>query len=84
MKRILINPTGQLSILIILTRFFLGTPKCVLVERIVASDDYEAALARLKYKHWNWLTVPGIEKRIGDAATIQQWIIAQRAAKKNI
>ena len=36
----------------------------------------------MKYKHWNWLTVPGIEKRIGDAATIQQWIIAQRAAKK--
>ena len=65
-----------------LNKIFLGTPKCVLVERIVASDDYEAALARLKYKHWNWLTVPGIEKRIGDAATIQQWIIAQRAAKK--
>ena len=65
-----------------LNKIFLGTPKCVLVERIAASDDYEAALVRLKYKHWNWLTVPGIEKRIGDAATIQQWIIAQRAAKK--
>jgi hypothetical protein len=54
----------------------------VLVERIATTDDYEDVLARLKNKSWNWLTIPGIEKRSDDVATIQNWIIAQRAAKK--
>nr|DAH06890.1 MAG TPA: tail protein [Caudoviricetes sp.] len=65
-----------------LNKIFMGKPKRVIVERIGVSDNYEMALARLKNKKWNWLTIPGIEKRIDDVQTIQQWISEQRAAKK--
>lgn len=65
-----------------LNKIFMGAPKRVLVERIEAADGYADALARLKNKMWNWLTVPGIEKHIGDVKTTMDWIIAQRAAKK--
>lgn len=59
---------------------FKGAPRKVLVERIVPPDTYAAALARLKNKSWNWLAVPGIQK--ADVETIQDWITAQREAKK--
>lgn len=65
-----------------LNKIFMGAPKRVLVERIEAADGYADALARLKNKTWNWLTVPGIEKHVGDVKTTMDWIIAQRAAKK--
>lgn len=63
-----------------LNKVFMGTPHRVLVERIGTEDDYTAALARLKNKDWNWLCVPGLNK--DTVATIQGWIIEQRAAHK--
>lgn len=65
-----------------LNKVFMGEPNRVLVERISTTDNYEDALARLKNKVWNWLTIPGLEKRSEDVAVIQNWVIAQRAAKK--
>lgn len=65
-----------------LSLVFQGSPRKVLVERIGVEDDYNSALGRLKNKSWNWLTIPGIGKRSGDITAIQDWIIAQRSAKK--
>lgn len=60
---------------------FAASPKKVLVERISTKDtDYSAALARLKNKKWNWLTIPGIEDK--NVASIVEWITAQRQDKK--
>lgn len=63
-----------------LNLIFAGSPKKVLVERIGAEEGYDTALARLKNKKWNWLTVPGIEAE--NVKDISDWIIAQRSAKK--
>lgn len=60
---------------------FKSNPKKVLVERIDATSDYDDALTRLRHKKWNWLTVPGL-KNADDVQTIQDWIIAERSAKK--
>lgn len=65
-----------------LNKIFLGSPNRVIVERVASGDDYTDALARLKNKTWNWLTVPGIAKRSGDVQTVMNWIKTQRAAKK--
>lgn len=65
-----------------LNKIFLGEPNRVLVERIGSFDELDDALARLKNKTWNWLTIPGLDAEAGTAAVIQNWIIAQRAAKK--
>ena len=63
-----------------LNKVFIGGPKRVIVERVQSAAEYETALARLKNKQWNWLTIPGIaDENVG---TIKDWIIAQRAAKK--
>lgn len=41
---------------------FLGTPSKVIVERIATTaTDYNTALARLKNKKWNYLSIPGIQ-----------------------
>lgn len=64
-----------------LNLIFAGSPKKVLAERVSTKDtSYEAALARLKNKKWNWLCIPGIAE--GDVEDIKDWIIAQRSAKK--
>lgn len=70
-----------------LNKIFLGTPKRVLVERVEKGENfkesYDAALARLRNKTWNWLTFPGLEQHSsGLTADLQNWVIAQRAAKK--
>ena len=48
-----------------LNKIFLGKPKRVLVERAETGENfkksYNAALARLRNKSWNWLTFPGLE-----------------------
>lgn len=63
-----------------LNKVFMGAPNRVIVERVASSADYEAALARLKNKTWNWLCIPGItDENVG---AVKDWIIAQRAAKK--
>ena len=61
---------------------FRGAPRLVIVERIQSSTGYSDALARLKNKKWNWLTVPGIATSIGTVKTVAEWITAQRAAGK--
>ena len=64
----------------ILRKTFLGGPARVLVERIGADDTYDAALARLKHKKWNYLAIPDLAE--DGASAIADWIIAQRADKK--
>ena len=64
-----------------LEMIFKGSPKSVIVERIGTSDDYTAALARLKNKKWNWLTVPGLADAEG-TSQILEWIAEQRENKK--
>lgn len=59
---------------------FLGSPKSVIVERIGAEEAIENALAKLKNKKWNYLSIPSAEE--ADTKTAAEWIIAQRAAKK--
>lgn len=60
---------------------FKGTPSKVIVERIpTTSVDYSAALNRLKYKHWNYLAVPGIQT--ADVEDIASFIKGQRANNK--
>ena len=69
-----------------LNKIFLGKPKRVLVERAETGEDfkksYNAALVRLRNKSWNWLTFPGLEPHKDLTEELQNWIIAQRAAKK--
>ena len=69
-----------------LNKIFLGKPKRVLVERAETGEDfkksYNAALARIRNKSWNWLTFPGLEPHKDLTEELQNWIIAQRAAKK--
>ena len=64
----------------ILQKVFLGAPAGVLVERIGAEDNYDAALERLKNKKWDYLAIPDIKNQ--DCKTVADWIIAQRGAKK--
>lgn len=60
---------------------FLGVPSKVIVERIpTEATDYNAALARLKNKKWNWLSIPGIAA--GDVSNIATWIKAERDINK--
>lgn len=63
-----------------ITKTFLGSPQRILVERIGDEDSYEDALARLKNKKWNYLSIPGISD--DDIPQIAEWVIAQRANKK--
>ena len=65
-----------------LNKVFMGSPHRVLVERIGTEDDYEAALARLKNKQWNWLCIPDLETNKEQTSAIVNWVIAQRAAHK--
>lgn len=69
-----------------LNKIFLGKPKRVLVERVETGENfkksYNAALARIRNKSWNWLTFPGLEPHKDLTEELQNWIIAQRAAKK--
>ena len=62
-----------------LAKIFLGNPARVIVERIGTADDYDDALARLKNKVWNYLTVPSAAD---NATALADWIKIQRAAKK--
>jgi len=59
-----------------LAKIFLGNPSKVIVERVGTADDYTAALARLKNKQFNYLTIPGIIA--DDVAVIVTWIKDQR------
>jgi len=60
---------------------FLGAPNKVIVVRGAAEDlDYNAQIAILGSKKWDWLAIPGIEE--ADVSTVSGWIIAQRANKK--
>lgn len=62
---------------------FKAKPKCVLVERVPATDTtYDDALARLSIKKWNYLAVPGLDKLTGKVAEIKDYIIKKRAAGK--
>lgn len=62
-------------------KVFMGTPTKVIIERIgVDAIDYNAALARLKNKKWNYLTIPGIED--ADVTNIATWIKTQRNVNK--
>jgi len=63
-----------------LAKIFLGGPSKVIVERIGTTDTYEATLARLRNKAWNYLTIPSIATE--DVTTIADWIKTQRADKK--
>lgn len=70
-----------------LNKVFMGSPKRVIVERIETGENFKAsydnALARLKNKTWNWLTFPGLATHsAGMVIDLQNWIIAQREAKK--
>lgn len=65
-----------------LNKVFLGTPNRVLVERVSSFDELDDALARLKNKTWNWLTVPGLDTSDNTKEILKDWIIAQRATKK--
>lgn len=62
-----------------LNLIFAGSPKRVIAERIGKEEGYENALARLKNKRWNWLTVPGIAEE--NVRSISDWITAQRSTK---
>lgn len=62
-------------------KVFMGTPTKVIVERIgTNSTDYNAALARLKNKKWNYLTIPDIEE--SEVENIASWIKTQRRVNK--
>jgi len=63
-----------------LSKIFMGGPSRVITERIGTTDDYDAALARLQNKVWNYLTVPAIASE--DVADISSWIILQRDSNK--
>ena len=70
-----------------LNLIFAGSPKAVLVERVnttttedSTSFSLDDALARLKNKNWNWLTIPGIAQ--DQVCDLSDWIKAQRSAKK--
>ncbi len=63
-----------------INKIFMGSPRRVIVERVQSEDEYDDALARLKNKQWNWLTVPEIADE--KVESIKTWIVAQRAAKK--
>lgn len=63
-----------------ITKTFLGSPQRIIVERIGEDDSYGDALARLKNKKWNYLSIPGIAD--DDASVIAEWIAAQRENKK--
>lgn len=56
---------------------FWGTPNKVIVERLpLEATDYNTALARLKNKKWNWLSIPGTEAL--DTTNIAAWIKQMR------
>jgi len=60
---------------------FLGSPRMVIVERLaVDAVDYNAALARLTNKKWNYGAIPGIVT--ADVATISTWVKTQRDTNK--
>lgn len=65
---------------------FTGGPNKVLIERVIPPETYEAALARLKNKKWNWLVAlpTTAEGTLTDETVklIYDWIVEQRAAKK--
>lgn len=62
-------------------KVFMGTPTRVIVERIAADAvDYNTALARLKNKKWNYLTIPGITSE--EITNIATWIKTQRNTNK--
>lgn len=62
-------------------KVFMGTPTRVIVERVaVAATDYNEALARLKNKKWNYLTIPGIV--VGEVENIATWVKTQRKTNK--
>lgn len=55
---------------------FWGTPNKVIVERLpLEATDYNTALARLKNKKWNWLSIPGIE---ADSTSTAAWVKQMR------
>ena len=58
-----------------LNKVFLGSPHRVIAERVGAEGNYEEALARLKNKNWDYLTIPGIGD--DDVEDISQWIQEQ-------
>lgn len=60
---------------------FKGAPKAVIVERVSPENTtYDNALARLKIKKWNYLSIPGLGENAADK--FKDWIIAQRATQK--
>lgn len=62
-------------------KVFMGTPTRVIVERVaVDATDYNTALARLKNKKWNYLSIPGLVS--GDVTNIATWIKTQRNVDK--
>lgn len=63
-----------------ISMIFKGNPKRVLIERADAAGDYDAALARLKNKKWNWLTVPDADE--SGAGSIAGWLMGQRENDK--
>lgn len=64
-----------------LAKIFLGSPSRVIVERIGTADNFDAALARLKGKAWNYLTVPGIANA-NETTEISDFIKEQRDGGK--
>ena len=64
-----------------ISKAFMGNPSRVIVERIATTaTDYTVALARLKNKAFNYLTIPAIAT--ADVATIKDWIKTQRDTNK--
>ena len=63
-----------------LSKIFMGGPSRVIAERIGTTDDYDAALARLQNKVWNYLTIPAIATE--DVSDISSWVILQRDSNK--
>lgn len=62
-------------------KVFMGTPTKIIIERIGTEEtDYNAALARLKNKKWNYLTIPEIEDT--NVTNIATWIKTQRNINK--
>ncbi len=59
---------------------FLGGPNLVLIERVGSEETLEEALGRLKNKKWNYLAIPDLTE--DEAATVLEWIIAQRKNTK--
>jgi hypothetical protein len=62
-------------------KVFMGTPTKIIIERVgLESTDYNSALARLKNKKWNYLTIPELDN--ADVQNISTWIKTQRNVNK--